>query len=301
MMRTSACSIALLIAVSTGCSNDDSGKAASETDRTVKSGATSSSSEKPSTSSTPNPDTANPAYAKQGPYTVGVTTLTLGDRKVEVWYPANAAAADGKTKDTYAIKSWLTPALANILPADANPLFETNAYRDITTSKDGPFPLVLFRHGYAGYRDQSTFLTTHLASWGMVVASPDQREVGLEFLGGVMGKPDVERDPQEVMRSTVDLVRSENDSATSVLFGVVKAGKIGVTGHSLGGFASSVFANQPDVAVYVPIAAGVGNDGDSEAATAVAAKVPSLFMFGSIDTVVLPETTRAGFHQAAEP
>ena len=34
-------------------------------------------------------------------------------------------------------------------------------------------PLLVFSHGNSGYRQQSTFLTTHLASWGFVVAAPD--------------------------------------------------------------------------------------------------------------------------------
>ena len=40
-------------------------------------------------------------------------------------------------------------------------------------SRAGRFPLVVFSHGYAGFRDQSTFLTSWLASWGFVVAAPD--------------------------------------------------------------------------------------------------------------------------------
>ena len=293
--------IAITALAAAGCSSDSSStKAASKPGDSSRAVAGDSTSSSTSSKASTDVDAANPKYAKTGPYPVGVTTLTLGDRKVEVWYPSTASATEGKTKDSYAIKSWLAPTLTALLPADVNPLFETDAYRDVTAASDGPYPLILFRHGYAGYRDQSTFLTTHLASWGFVVASPDQREIGLEFLGGIAGKPDVPRDAQEVMRSTVDLVRSENDSTTSVLHSIVKPGKIGVTGHSMGGFASAQFASQPDVGVYVPLAAGIGNDGDTEAAAVKPANVPSLFMFGSIDTVVPPETTRAAF-AAAEP
>ena len=37
----------------------------------------------------------------------------------------------------------------------------------------GPHPLIVFSHGNSGFRRQSTFLTTHLASRGFVVAAPD--------------------------------------------------------------------------------------------------------------------------------
>lgn len=288
--------------VTIGCSSDDSAPKAASDSSESSGGASGASSETSSSSAAvPEAEAANPKYAKTGPYPVGVTTLTLGDRKVEVWYPSTADATAGKTKDSYSMKSWLAPSLSALLPTDINPLFETDAYRDVTAATDGPFPLVLFRHGYVGFRDQSTFLTTHLASWGFVVASPDQREIGLEFLGGIAGKPDTPRDAQEVMRSTVDLVRAENDRSDAVLHEIVKPGKIGVTGHSMGGFASAMFASQPDVAVYIPLAAGIGNDGDEEAASVQPAAVPSLFLFGSIDTVVPPEASRAGFAAAQAP
>ena len=45
--------------------------------------------------------------------------------------------------------------------------------RDATPAPGGPFPGVVFSHGMAGHRRQSTFLCTHLASHGFVVASPD--------------------------------------------------------------------------------------------------------------------------------
>ena len=49
----------------------------------------------------------------------------------------------------------------------------------------GRYPLVVFSHGYAGFRDQSTFLTAFLASWGFVVAAPDHYSRDLtEVLGG---------------------------------------------------------------------------------------------------------------------
>ncbi len=66
-----------------------------------------------------------------------------------------------------------------------NPPYVTDAVRDIPASTDGPFPLVLFSHGFAGFRLTSTALTTHLASWGFVVIAPDYLERGL---AGVLGE-----------------------------------------------------------------------------------------------------------------
>jgi dienelactone hydrolase len=79
----------------------------------------------------------------RGPYPVGARSADVTDpsrdgRKldVEVWYPAAAEARD----------------------ADA---------------RAGRHPLVLFSHASGGHRRQSTFLCTHLASHGYVVAAAD--------------------------------------------------------------------------------------------------------------------------------
>jgi len=118
-----------------------------------------------------------------------VTTLSLGDREVEVWYPADRSAADGKQRDTYHLRDWLGPAAQQALDkvvADqdlpkgtADPARETEAYRDIPAGDAGPFPVVLFSHGVVSYRAASSFLTAHLASWGFVVAAPDFLERGI--------------------------------------------------------------------------------------------------------------------------
>src|SRR5262249_61965308 len=74
---------------------------------------------------------------------------------VEVGYPAEATGP----RDRY-----------RVLPGF--PLSEQDAARDLPV-RAGRYPLVLFSHGFGGHRRQSTFLTTHLASHGYVVAAPD--------------------------------------------------------------------------------------------------------------------------------
>ena len=111
------------------------------------------------------------SYRDVGPYEAGVTTLTLADRMVEVWYPVNRGDVAGLDPVPYFIRDELSGELDSLLPDDVNPPFPTAAFRDARASGSGPFPLVMFAHGSASYRNQSTFLTTHLASWGFVVAS----------------------------------------------------------------------------------------------------------------------------------
>lgn len=52
-------------------------------------------------------------------------------------------------------------------------------------------PLIVFSHGNSGSRHQSTFLMTHLASWGVVVAAPDH--VGNTFFDSAERE-----DPEEI-------------------------------------------------------------------------------------------------------
>jgi predicted dienelactone hydrolase len=105
----------------------------------------------------------------RGPFAVGVRTTDLVDPErerplaVETWYPADAAHAGADlatdTKDRYR----LIPGL---------PHTTQDAVRDARPAT-GRFPLVAFSHGFGSHRRQSTFLCTHLASHGYVVAAVD--------------------------------------------------------------------------------------------------------------------------------
>lgn len=180
-----------------------------------------------------------PTYADHGPYEVGVTTLQLDDRSVEVWYPTTLGAVRGESTDSYFIRDFTSPLVQSLLPADLNPPFETDAYRDVRAARGHRFPVVLFSHGAVSFRMQSTFLTTHLASWGFVVASPDFLERGLQtFLGQ---QPAVPKSNVEVLDQTVSLLQSEDARPGSLLRGLVDTRTVLPIGHSAGGSASSQF------------------------------------------------------------
>ena len=183
-------------------------------------------------------------YAKSGPYAAGVTTLRLDDREVEVWYPTTKDSVRGKRKDSYYISDWLPKAIQDLLVGKGiNPPFRTDAYRGVPAAK-GRFPLIVFEHGFGGYRDQSTFLTTHLATWGFVVASPDFLERGLAAqLGGAPATP---KTGLQVFDETVAKVRAASAAKRGVLSGHVKPGKLGVTGHSAGARGTIEVATEPD-------------------------------------------------------
>src|SRR5215510_4504807 len=103
--------------------------------------------------------------SQPGPWLAGVTTVTVTDPArgrsfdVEVWYPVDPAIGDG-SGNTYSL-------LGGLIALDSP------ARRDATPAPGGPWPLVVFSHGYGGIRFQSFFLTEHLATRGFVVIAPD--------------------------------------------------------------------------------------------------------------------------------
>lgn len=229
-----------------------------------------------------------------GPFDAGVTTLTLADRMVEVWYPVNRADVAGMSPVAYFIRDALPDALQAILDDDINPPFQTAAYRDVPASGNGSFPLVVFAHGSSSYRNQSTFLTTHLASWGFVVASVDYLERGLQgFLGD---EPDPVLDDVELTRMVVALMASENEVAGGLLNGRVSTDQIAITGHSAGGGTSIRFGGEPDVVTYIPLSIGISSESTIELPDK-----PSLWIAGAIDGVVSPERTANAFAAASTP
>ena len=182
-----------------------------------------------------------------------MTTLDLDGRKVEVWYPADKGAEAGKTKDVFRISTLLPDSLKSVIPDAIDPKYETDAYRDITASTSGPFPVVLFSHGYAAYPTLYAFLLTHLASWGFVVVAPDHVERGL--LAAVTQCPKV-ADDAKVLLASRDLAVEKSNDPTSVLSGTVDPSKVAVVGHSAGASAAVRTAQDPSVATFVALDGG---------------------------------------------
>jgi hypothetical protein len=204
------------------------------------------------------PDTApragEPAYADRGPHPVGVTTLSLGDRSVEVWYPADPEGIGDTPRESYFIRDFVPPSFDALIPPEVDPPYLTDAYRDVPAAP-GSHPLSIFSHGAASFRLQSTELTTHLASWGFVVISPDYLERGLaNVLGSPPAAPKVDTLVAEL---AIDAVIAAGDDPGSLLAGVVQPFRVFAFGHSAGGGTSLRLLGRPDVDTAVPMAAGI--------------------------------------------
>lgn len=168
-----------------------------------------------------------------GPFAVGITTLEVdsGGRTlpVEVWYPA-APAAEAE------VASYTLEVLGIEVATAPSP---SGAVRDAPADlTDGPYPVVIFSHGNGGVRIQSFYLTEHLASHGFVVAAPDHvgntLETEFDTSLALPGLEVAKLRPQDVSR-TLDAVLAASEGA-GVLAGSADPDRVGVAGHSFGGY-----------------------------------------------------------------
>lgn len=182
----------------------------------------------------PSSATDHADLAARGPAPVGVLELDLPSPEdpldparilpCSVWYPADPTDAGAGRDDAVHPLG---------LPHAATPGLRPSAT---------PRPLLAFSHGNSGLRQQSTFLTSHLASWGFVVVAPDH--VGNTF-AEMLALEDDEEARRTVHRRArtqrpVDLARTlralldeaPDDGALPPL----RADAVGLMGHSFGGW-----------------------------------------------------------------
>ena len=242
---------------------------------------------------------STPAYKGMGPHPVGTYTTALGDgRRVVVWYPAAASVAKEPT-ETFDIASLLSPKLQSQIPAKLRPQYPIDAHPGAPPAPGGPFPIVLFSHGYAGFPEQSADLVTHLASWGFVVIAPDHVERSLSGLLGTAanGVPPL-TDPTVLSRS-LDAVIADSKRPASPVHGLLDVSKVAVTGHSAGAEAAYTEAtSDPRIKAFISYSVSLGGE-DGKGKIPPVPKVPGMVMLGTADTIIPPAATRmifAGMH-----
>jgi predicted dienelactone hydrolase len=178
-----------------------------------------------------------------GSLAVGVATTVAADSgrgrlfPVELWYPARSGPRPG-------------PGPARDAPA-----------------RPGRHPLVVFSHHSGGHRQAATFLCTHLASHGYVVAAMDHSEVVAPELDGREGETAAERSARVAaiiasrvpdVRFLLDHLLGARGVAGSLPGGLeVDPARVGLAGFSFGGWtALAVPESEPRVGAVVALAPG---------------------------------------------
>jgi len=168
----------------------------------------------------------------RGAFPVGVRTVHARDAArdrifpCEIWYPAQAQMRD------------------------ARPL-------------QGNAPLILYSHPSASQRSAATFLCTHLASHGYVVAAMDHSELVAAELRRRDGESaeDRARRIEALVASRVPDIRFLVDHllcGAAIALGIgVDAGRIGIVGHSFGGW-TALSAGRADGRIRAIVALAPG-------------------------------------------
>jgi pimeloyl-ACP methyl ester carboxylesterase len=177
------------------------------------------------------------------------------------------------------------------LPQNLPTTLATDAYQNVPISAAGPFPVVLFSHGYGGYPEQSSFLTDHLATWGFVIVAPDHRSRDLHAVvnnSTVPGPGDIAD-----LTQALALARFLNVDPGDQFVHKLDLSRVATLGHSAGGGAALTFAAQSKaVRTFVALAPAPGT---------LPQHKKGLIMQGAADKVVNPQGTKRLYASLGAP
>jgi dienelactone hydrolase len=195
----------------------------------------------------------------RGPFPVGVRTIRAHDAArdrtftCEVWYPAAASCAGQD----------LAPATQDAFDVPGFPVPRRQAAVRDAAAEPGLYPLIAFSHHSGGPRRMATFLTTHLASHGYVVAALDHSEAFV---------PELRRPPDETAEQKAarleGVIANRVPDVRFLLDQVLDGGawkstarpdatRVGVVGHSFGGWTALAVPDvEPRIRAVVALAPG---------------------------------------------
>ena len=206
-----------------------------------------------------------------------------------MWYPAQTDGTAGHEREGFDIADMLSPALQAQVPAADRVVYHADAYEGApAASTPGNYPIVVFSHGFAGFPEQSVSLTTHLASWGFVVAAPDHVERSLDGLLGTATQGVRKSSDLAVLQSTLDFVERLS-KAPGLLHGLVDTNRVVAAGHSAGAGAAYQFASaDPRVKAWISYSVGFGG---RAGVSPSAPDKPGMVMLGTTDGIIPPTSS----------
>ena len=224
--------------------------------------------------------------APSGPYPLGTRTIELTDASrqelysgrdeprrflVQIWYPAVRPALEAQPAPWMPEAALVAPSISAYLHfphffLDHLALARSNAYPNLAAERSGgPYPVLIFAHGWNGFRQQSTFLMQELASHGYIVAAVEFPYGGrlTVFPDGTLapnnpaalpsGLPEAEYEAaarilvdqwaRDIGYTLDNLTQINQADSEGQLTGLLDLQKVGVFGHSTGGGATIQFCS----------------------------------------------------------
>ncbi len=223
---------------------------------------------------------------------LGSAGAALGERLATVFYPAGSSSAANFPLFSYDLEAPIPQALRAIVPAKYDSTTTVDAHIGAPASPDGPFPIVLFSHGFGASRLYYSHLLVGIASWGFVVVSADYLERGLlaEATNRVSANADSDL---TTMLTSLAAVESASATSSSILHGVADSRRIAAVGHSAGGQTAFDALKDPRISVAVGWA--------PVAPTGSAARKPSMIIGARNDIALTPKTLTREFHTFRGP
>ena len=279
----------LTCALFIGCSGADSPAA---TDVELVSDGAVASEDTPSTDGTASADVSEtPRRAnlddtgQRGPHAISHLTTGVADAEdperilpLEVWYPTLAAKGE--------VTNYVIGEMGGLKLEDAS----AYALHEQAVAP-GTWPLIIFSHGYGAIRNQSLQLCETLASHGFIVASADHvGNTAADTFGGTAVDADTAAGhrPRDI-KTLLDALTGP-ESVSPLIAGAIDSDRIGVTGHSFGGFtalaaagglASAGYGPDARVKAIAPISPGSTWLTNEDLARV---DVPTLLLSGTLDT-----------------
>jgi fermentation-respiration switch protein FrsA (DUF1100 family) len=159
------------------------------------------------------------------------------------------------------------------------------------TTAGGPWPVVVFAHGFEVGPDPYVALCEAWAAAGYVVAAPEFPLTDAEVAGDYLDESDIDNQPDDVRFVFASLLAPD-----SPLAGLVDAGRLAVAGHSDGGVTALAVAGAP-----LPGLRGVIALSAAPAYEGAVDSPPLLVVQGDDDDIDPYENGVAVYEQASAP
>lgn len=244
---------------------------------------------------------AVPQDAEDWGMPVGIRTVNFEDQTFEVWYPLSQSF-EQVGAPSIPVDEFIPQSVIDVLGDISLPPIASTAVREAPPrSIPEPLPLLLFSHGFGGFRTQSNSLCSHLASRGFIVVAPDHPGrmlgdvlpcvfdpvlEGCELAG--IGGADVAIDDLLAARRYAEGATSDPDS---FLQGMVDPDLIGIFGHSAGGSSAMELGGlDPSISAILSMAAGASTD----------ANKPTAILGGACDAFADPAAMAEALEQLSD-